>query len=410
MGETFIGAGMTRRCFSLGGGRCVKRAVAGREDAAALQNRAEYENFRLAEELGLSCFPKAYSLSDDGLELVEEEAWTANMVGSELETAASEVLAAAGCRFDDFRGKTRISVLMFALGCVVKSLRKSGIEYCTFAAVMNSPSSAISPSAALGMPEGTPQTEFFYTFDIGFLVSLARTVVRGTPGFETLPQLLRFTFEKRFDFALEDLWNKSQWGAIDGRLVVVDAGFSREAQESDHYRREHPSDVVPLGSGVRTTMPGDGDRTFNGMALSDMRDPKGNAVRSKFFTSKNTEYVLSDGGMSRRIKKAGLSDDGLHVWTDRLTFIGRDSLFEFMDVMRRNSGMFRPTRIDSDWKTWLTASSVNGTGEWEVSYSTNDISAVPEIGKHVLEFWFDGDGIVKGFHPGHDVSYIQEAV
>lgn len=85
-GLKFIAAGMTRRAFERDG-KCVKLPVPGREDAAVGQNRAEYRNFVLARSLGLVCFPEAYSISEDGTELVEELVGRAEL-GSAVEAMA----------------------------------------------------------------------------------------------------------------------------------------------------------------------------------------------------------------------------------------------------------------------------------------------------------------------------------
>lgn len=293
---------------------------------------------------------------------------------------------------------------MFALGHAFSEAWKSGLDtYEKFASYCANRHSRV-------QVDDFDTVTFYYDFRKRSVISLAARVTSAEGAKENelaaaLAQLLRFTFATGGNFALEELWNARQWGFAQGsRLVALDAGFSRDEQRSGHYSS---SRVTPLGEGVSTTMPSDASDTFNGKPLSRIRDPKGNGVRCKFFTSKNTEYILSDGNMARRIKKAGLRDDGLYQWTDRMSFVGRDTVFAVMREIGRNNERQMPTKVDSDWKSWLTLSSINGDGEWETTYSTNDISSDPALGKHVLEFNFDGDGIVKGYHPGHDVSFIQ---
>jgi len=68
-----------------------------------------------------------------------------------------------------------------------------------------------------------------------------------------------------------------------------------------------------------------------------------------------------------------------------------------------------PTRIESDWHSQLSVQSIGKDGKWETACKIDQLSANPVVGQHVLEFTFDGDNIIRSWHPGHDVSYIQEA-
>lgn len=253
---------------------------------------------------------------------------------------------------------------------------------------------------------------FFCRFRVEDLGSLIKTIDKMNDSenmlVKTLRDLLKFTLIKKCDFALEDLWNSTQWALLGSkskkRFVVVDAGFSKEVQKTEHYNKHQ--EITSLAN-VATTIPEDKLSTFNGKDISDIKDPFGNKIKSKFFTSKASEYILSSTNMARRIKKAGLADDGLHQWKDKLVFVDYPELEKIMEAINSNSSKMMPTRVRSNWKSKLSIQSLSKNGNWKTSYVAKSITMDPVLGKHVLEFNFDGDNIVKAWHPGHDVSYIQ---
>lgn len=90
----FLGAGMTRRVYSLNSKMCIKIPIEGREDATILQNKAEFENMNLAFSNNLACFPRVYKLSDNGKELVMQKCESLPNNGL-LESEAKKILEAA---------------------------------------------------------------------------------------------------------------------------------------------------------------------------------------------------------------------------------------------------------------------------------------------------------------------------
>ena len=404
MKSKFIGAGMSRRVFSISTHRCQKVPVEGREEAAILQNRAEAANIQFAVKNHLKCFPVVYSVSSDGMKLTMQKCQPvqSNDDISMLQAQAMKVLQKAGFNQMSYANCTPISTLMFALGAVESIMTKcyGNVRIKDL------------PSIIMSLKRQNVQFSFFYNFHIKDLGNLLDVIFQMKSSenmlAKTLKDLLKFTFMKKFDFALEDLWNVTQWGIVGKgkkRFIVLDAGFSRSVQNSGHYTKAKP---VPLSNQIKTTMPEDNADTFNGESLYDIHDPAGNIIKSKFFTSKMSEYILSSANMSRRIKKAGLQDDGLHAWNQKLVFIDYNKLVPVMQAIQSNMNKMMPTKIESDWSSWMKVKSIGEDGNWYTSYEANGLSADPVIGKHVLEFNFDGDNVVRSWHPGHDVSYIQE--
>lgn len=227
--------------------------------------------------------------------------------------------------------------------------------------------------------------------------------------YKVFGDLIRFALDDDRRLVLADLWNKDQWGIAERdelQLVVLDAGFSRSLQYSEHYisLKRTPLDQCQL------TYPKQNTGTFNGKKLIEIHDPTGKDISYKFFTSKNTEYILSSSGMSRRIKKACLPDDGLYGWTDKMIFTDYNHLRDVMSAINANTEKHEPTQIAFK-KNKMCVNSINSAGRWTTTYALSDFSTVPEIGKHVLEFKFDGDqGVISKWHPGHAVSYIEPSL
>lgn len=247
-----------------------------------------------------------------------------------LEGEAKKLLESAGYVTAHYSNCSMISVLAFSLGAVAKQVAAAGGD-CTYEYLL---------SLAKTMLSSPRATSFFYNFlfkDLGNLIlCIDKTKPSDNMLAQSLKDLLKFTMLKKLDFALEDLWNYSQWailGKTHKRFVVIDAGFSKKVQESGHYTRPRP---IPLGNMIQTTLPEQNSRTFNGQSIDNIQDPHGKGIKSKFFTSKMSEYILSSDNMSRRIKKAGLQDDGLYQWSDKLVFMSYDHLKEVMDAIQKN--------------------------------------------------------------------------
>lgn len=76
--------------------------------------------------------------------------------------------------------------------------------------------------------------------------------------------------------------------------------------------------------------------------VSRIKDPKGGKITYRFHTEAGSEYIMSENGMSRRIKsKQGLGDEGLHNWQEHIFFTELD----FKDIV--NSGW---------WSMWESKS------------------------------------------------------
>lgn len=201
-------------------------------------------------------------------------------------------------------------------------------------------------------------------------------------------------------FMLEDIWHPNQWGEIDGHLAVIDMGFNLKLSGSSHYKRDT---IVPLDQ-CKTVKPGESDLTFNGESLDSIRSPSGHKVAWKFYTK--SEYIMSDAGESRRIKSLGLPDDGLHAWCDKIMFMPLDNMMVAVNAIKRIKMDLKSPRAVIDFKSGTLAVQDISTGVWQNVCIVDQVSREPTLGKHVFELTFDGDGIVKNFHPGHDVTSI----
>ena len=148
---------------------------------------------------------------------------------------------------------------------------------------------------------------------------------------------------------------------------------------------------------------------FNGERCTEILSKHGAPVEWKFYTSHGTEYVLSSIGEGRRIKQAGLQDDGLHMWTDKMVFVDEQDAVSAMNTMCSIQRTLTPVKISTSWEpnSTLDIQKLVG-GAWQTQLSVVIQDTKPTVGKNVLEFMLDGDqGIVKAFHAGHDVTKLK---
>ena len=400
---------MSRRTYLLENNTILKVPIEGREQAGIAQNKNEFECYNLAKSLGLSCFPEVLSISEDGTELVSNYAETIKddyELSSYLEYMLNELqitinwnkLQFTICQVDFSMlayfcfGIDQLLKQYFAINKIEKSNVNDFIKFCRIC-IENDQNNQVLLTDFFGIPIIREH-----------ITALALNMLEYNQcRYNVFGDLIRFCLAYPKHFVYADCWNYSQYGIIDDNYVIIDSGFSEELQTSKHYYSYKRIDIKEC----QLTYPGQNTYTFNGQPLSEIYDPNQKRIISKFFTSHNSEYILSADGMSRRIKKANLSDDGLYSWTDKLIFTSYDNLQDVVYIIRQNMKKNKPTQIKFD-NNVMFVNSINSNGEWETIKQLNDFSLTPEIGKYVLEFKFDGnDGIISKHHPGHDVSYIE---
>lgn len=397
----FLGAGCSRLAYSLGGGWCLKKPIAERLEAGAWQNKLEYENFKLGEEEGLVCFPKAKSHSEDWSEIVVEEC---KLVASEDELFNA---------FADWPEELRESIQANALSHLKMPLSQFiGFWILGWLEDMNL------EAAKTAIPDASEEdlsalVPFKTVDDIAkFLGMMAKSiasplrshaclVAEAIGRSQVLLDILTFKLAHPERLYIRDIWNLKQWGlARDGKLVVIDAGYCHKMASSSHFKR---------GQVEKNAIKSSSFDEFNGEKCAEILSPRGSPVEWKFYTSHSTEYVLSSLGEGRRIKQAGLRDDGLHMWTDKMVFVDEGDVINAMNTMRSIQRTLTPVKISTSWEPNSTLDIQKLVdGDWETQLSVVIQATKPTIGKNVLEFMLDGDqGIVKAFHAGHDVTKLK---
>ena len=382
---SLIGAGMSRLAYSDGNGTCVKVPVRYRESVGIMQNRAEADMLRAGAGLGV--FPDFYSISSDGTELAVEECGDIVKTGSfvEFDRYNREILDEAGANRGDF-------------GCATP-LQRVAWGMNVFDCYANDIDIRLHVEEALAKIGRGPHTSP-KNGNLAIAGVIAKRINQGCG--DPWTRLVRFWLTRR-DFVLQEMWHDGQWGVrpSTSEIVVIDAGFTKAVQGSEHYQRDKillPPDMAETG------VPG----RFCGKPLAEIVSPKGAGVAYNFKTSKGSEYVLAKDRMSQRIKKAGLADDGLHRWMDRAVFVEYADVVKIMDEFRHNLTEQRPTRIIEAGKKWLALQTLNSSGKWYNSLCLPDAVRFPVKGRHVCEFMLDENNIVKCYHPGHDVIEITE--
>lgn len=382
---SLIGIGMSRLAYSDGNGTCVKVPVRKMEGAGILQNRAEADMLKAGAGLGI--FPNFYSISSDGTELAVEECGGVARTGSfaRFDLYNKEILDEAGANRYDFGCKTPLQRVAWGMNVFDRNANDVYIRLHAEEAL-----------AGIGRgPHTDPKNG-----NLAIAGVIARRINRGRD--DPWARLVRFWLTRR-DFVLQEMWHDGQWGVrrSTGEFLAIDMGFTKTVQQSEHYQRDRvllPPDKAETGVFGR----------FCSKPLEEIVSPRGARARYGFKTSKGSEYVLTEDRMSQRVKKAGLADDGLHVWTDRSVFVSRADIVLIMNEFERNLRGQRPTRIIEAGKKWLALQTLNSSGKWHNSLCLPDAVRFPVKGRHVCEFMLDENNIVKCYHPGHDVTEITE--
>ena len=402
MVKQFLGSGCSRSVWSLGNKTCVKIPIEDRKEAGILQNKLEYENFKLGEAEDLHCFPKAISHNEDFSEIIVEECRHIKN-DSELIDSFSfpeEIKKHIEAAMKASNSPTFAQFIGF---WIFGWLEGMSIEH-----VVNSSCSKLSRDA---LEKVLPFKNLNDIYDfLGMLIKSdtsitthARLVYILLNHSNFLLDVLKFKLNHPSNLFIRDLWNIKQFGiSDDGHLVVIDAGYNIEIANSKHFAKNGA-----LKKEVKCSEDLD---TFNGEECNKITSPTGSPIEWKFFTSRGTEYVLSSEKQARRIKQAGLNDDGLHPWMDRMVFVDEKDAIDAMNTMARIQQTLTPVKLDTDW---MCGSKLNiqklVLGQWQTQLSVVIQDTNPQLGKNVLEFTLDGS-IVKQFHAGHDVTKLKHFV
>lgn len=400
--KNFLGCGCSRIAWSLGDGTCLKTPIKERSEAGTLQNRLEYENFKLGEDENLTCFPKAKSHSEDWTEIVVEECkhlesdddfLKAFGLTDTLERKLKTAIKFANCqtcaRFVGFWILGWLEGMTIEKACsLVQKSEKAELSCSDLGKVL--PFKTLDDILAF--------LKIVVDADVSMSVHAAMTrAILAESKF--LCDILRFKLAHPNSLYIKDLWNIGQYGlAMDGRLVVIDAGYNHTIANSTHFA---------IGRIVKETKTSNGFDTFNGQRCTEIISQTGSPVEWKFFTSNGTEYVLSATNQARRIKQAGLNDDGLHPWMDRMVFVDEQDAVDAINTIVEIKKTLTPIKLDTSWKSGAKLDIQKLVqGRWRTQLSVTIQDTKPQIGKNALEFMLDGY-IVKAAHAGHAVTKLK---
>lgn len=398
--KKFLGVGCSRVAWSLGDGTCLKVPIKERWEPGIWQNKQEFENFKLGEKDGLICFPKAVKHNRDYSKIWVEECKT-------LKT--QEQLLDAFAWPDEWRAK-----VVEICSNLLKIPPSQFIGFWIFGWLEDMNLEKARPLVGDGVSDeelvkivpfkSLVDTAKFFELAAkntsssmhGYVCLTANLVGRS----QVLLDLLKFKFEHPEKLYIRDIWNLNQWGlSQDGKLVVIDAGYNHTIANSSHFARDRQI--------VKEVVRSEDFDTFNGQKCDEIFSPSGSPVEWKFFTSRGTEYVLSAEHQARRIKQAGLNDDGLHPWMDHMVFVDEQDAINAMNTMVDIQRTLTPVKLETTWEsgTKLDIQKLI-QDQWQTQLSVTIQDTKPQIGKNVLEFMLDGC-IVKTFHAGHDVTKLK---
>ena len=398
--KRFLGVGCSRIAWSLGNGICLKVPIKERWEPGVWQNKQEYKNFKLGEKKKLICFPRAFKHNRDYSRIWVEEC--------KLFKTQEEFLDAFAWP-DEWRSKVvdvcsnflKIPLSQFIGFWIFGWLEDMNLEKAkplVEDSISDEDLSKIVPFKTLD-----DMAKFIELAAKNLTSSMHSHVclVAGLLGkSQVLLDLLRFKFKHPEKLYIRDIWNLNQWGMTkDGKLVVIDAGYNHTIANSSHFARDRQI--------VKEVVKSEDFDTFNGQKCDEIFSPSGSPVEWKFFTSRGTEYVLSADHQARRIKQAGLNDDGLHPWMDRMVFVDEQDAINAMNTMVDIQRTLTPVKLETTWESGATLDIQKLVqDQWQTQLSVTIQDTKPQIGKNVLEFMLDGC-IVKSFHAGHDVIKLK---
>lgn len=410
--HAYINSGWSRKVFQSKFGNVLKIALPERIEAGIMQNQNEYEILSgFADKY--SCFPKAIRKRSDYSVIEVEQCMPVNgpILNDNIYEFYNEVGNLVVCasssssfkRLDEYANipiaNSFYRWFAFIFGHVLNTLIADLPK--------NSKSIDINIIVDIAidllnkLDSKTSNAEYVLQFAkfIEYLrVNNAKPICKSLIDF--IEFYMNIGYSRGILFA--DMWNDTQWGiSNDGRLMVIDIGYTCDMANSEHFIK-----VKIEKNDIITNEPGVSPNTFNGRQLCDIYSPNGNPIKYKFYTL--SEYILSEDNMSRHIKHQNKDDDGLWDWSSKTVFVEHDNLFKFIDTI---SKMNKLTAIKVEFNNnQVILYQHDYTGKWaqvaSIEYQLN-----PCIGLHVCEFYldqFDGkSGIIKSYHPGHAVNFIE---
>ena len=331
MNKIFLGAGSTRIAYSLENGWCEKVPIKGREEAGIIQNKIEYENFKLGAKF--NCFPKIKSHNKDFSSIIVEECSPIDesFLLKYFETGYLKIVKSK------IIDKYQTSIAKFI-----------GFDIFGFIEELNSQmikTYGVTDENILKFVDDIHDFNSLLDFlnMVNFILKFAivRVAIEEIP---IVKNIISFWIENKDKLYIRDLWNLTQYGINqNGDVVVVDAGYTKNLANSRHFSR------VTIDK--RNYVISKDLYTFNGKRCDEILSSNGSPIKWKFFTSKGTEYVLSALGQSQRIKNAGLADDGLYSWTDKLLFVDEKDAIDAMNKMSEIAQTLTPIKIESTFES-----------------------------------------------------------
>ena len=406
--KVFLGSGCSRMAWSFGDGTCLKMPIKVRLEAGIWQNKLEYENFELAEKEGLVCFPKAIDHNRNFTKIVVEECSLIeddsnflkafNLPEKHCELVQTALKSSETPTFSQFVG-------FWILGWLEEMTIEQAYSLNRSYPVYSIGSEKLSYGDLEKIMPFEDLDDIFVFLELisdrdvklNAHAALVRSILDKS---KFLCDILRFKLAHPNRLFIKDLWNIGQYGISQtGKLVVIDAGYNHAIANSKHFARG--------GNVIKISKKTEDFDTFNGEICSKIHSPTGSPVEWKFFTSRGTEYILSSENQARRIKQAGLNDDGLYPWMDRMVFVDEQDAIDAMNTIVSIQRTLTPVKLETTWESGTKLDIQKLVqDQWQTQLSVTIQDTKPQIGKNVLEFMLDGC-IVKSFHAGHDVTKLK---
>ena len=326
----------------------IKRPIPERFTAGHIQNKTEVENYRIAKKSGWTCFAKITWSSRDKSEIRAERCSMVDYNVFNLKYRNDFIRNGMNPNEDllkFFAWKT-----MFAFNKLLDAAEKRGIPRR-----VNRIVKFLDGESDIILAGGTPT--------LNLIVDM---FLNRNKNLDLFREILSFSIENKNRLLVDDLWQPPQYGLTkDGRIVVIDYGYSVDLSKSDLYGvSKKKTNLVP-----------------------DMGE-----FWSSFVVGSMTFMVDSECRTQMRDR------DGM--WWTRSTktiYVTPENAVNAIRAVRRKVDFTRVFRVESDWKSNLVFEELKDEKRIPLTDKVQ-FSIKPEEGLVPLELYLTEDNVVRNFY------------
>lgn len=346
MNRTYLTQGASRNVFTVDDNPdvIVKRPIPERFKAGNIQNQCEYTNYNLAKEAGLSCFAKIIDCTSDFSELVVEKCGKVSY--DTIRNKFSKLYQRYGI-------STTEDFLKFFAWRVSLCVRK----LCNAMVGRN-----ISPTVENFKMFLTQEKDLLLIENVPSVNMVCDMMCSNDEDTKLFREIIEFYLMYPRNLLVDDLWQPDQYGLTkDGRIVVIDYGYSVDLSESEYYK------------------------------VGKRRCPViDKANFTKEITCLNTKFMMTDDYRTQ------MESGGWWSMSSKTVFMRPDVARATVEELRRHVDCLRIFRVDSDFETKMAFEELIDEKR-RVVVDNIEFSKEPEVGLVPFEFFMTEDNCVRCF-------------